>query len=53
MYEDLLGLNVQHGKMSEARKQELLAKISKVASNDLQVFDGTDKDIRLVMSDDN
>ena len=36
------------GKMSDDRKQELLAKIVKVASNDVSAFAGTDSDIKVV-----
>ena len=33
--------------MTEERKQELLAKISMVASNDLTAFDGAENDIKV------
>ena len=46
-YEDVFGQAIKNGKMSEARMQELLAKISQVASNDVTAFDGLETDIKL------
>ena len=44
-YEAACGLAVKHGKMSEGRREELLAKIARVASNDATAFAGTESDI--------
>ena len=44
-FEEACGLAVKHGKMSEARREELLAKIARVASNDAAAFAGTESDI--------
>ena len=46
-YEESLGLAVRQGKMAPERKAELLAKIDRVASNDVTVFAGTESDIRV------
>ena len=39
--------------MTEERKEELLAKITRVASNDLSVYDGIESDIKLSKNDQN
>ena len=39
---------VEHEKMTEARKEELMAQIEKVASDDVANFSGVDGDIKLV-----
>ena len=49
-YEDALGLAVRHGKMTEERREELLARISKVVSNDARASVGTETDIRVSRS---
>ena len=36
---------IRHGKMTENRKWELLAKIERIASNDISVFAGVEHDI--------
>ena len=46
-YEEACGLAVKNGKMSEKRREELLAKIAKVASNDAAVFAGSESDIQV------
>ena len=46
-YEEACGLAVKHGKMSEARREALLAKIARVASNDATAFAGTESDIEV------
>ena len=46
-YEEACGLAVKHGKMSEARREELLAKIARVASNDAAAFAGTESDVKV------
>ena len=46
-YEEQFGLAVRHKKMTEDRKQELLAKIEQVASNDITMFAGTDYDVKI------
>ena len=46
-YEETFSLAIKHGKITEERKQEILAKISKVASNDPEAFNGTEKDIKV------
>ena len=38
---------VRHGKMTENRKWELLAKIERIASNDISVFAGVEHDITI------
>ena len=38
---------IRHGKMTEERKQELLAKIERIASNDITVFAGIEYDIKV------
>ena len=43
----MFDLAIKQGKMTEERKQELLAKISMVASNDLTAFDGAESDIKV------
>ena len=43
----MFDLAIKQGKMAEERKQELLAKISMVASNDLTAFDGAESDIKV------
>ena len=45
-YDEFLSLAIRHGKISEQRKEEILAKIEKVASNNLEAFAGTEKDIK-------
>ena len=52
-YEEQFGLAVRHGKMTEDRKQELLAKVERVASNDTTVFAGTDYDIKVDKNSEN
>ena len=47
LYESQFGLAVRHKKMTEDRKQELLAKIEQVASNDVTEFSGTDHDVKI------
>ena len=44
-YKQVFELAVRHGKMTEARKGELLDKIAKVACNDITAFAGTESDI--------
>ena len=39
--------------MTEARREELLAKITKVASNDLTVYEGIESDIKVSKNDQN
>ena len=41
VYNDTFESNVNNGKMTELRKEELLEKIEKVANNDLTVIAGT------------
>ena len=52
-YEEQFGLAVRHKKMTEDRKQELLAKIEQVASNDITVFAGTDYDVKVQKNQEN
>ena len=52
-YEESLALHVRTGKMTEARREELLAKITKVASNDLTVYEGIESDIKVSKNDQN
>ena len=52
-YEESLALHVRTGKMTEARREELLAKITMVASNDLTVFEGIESDIKVSRNDQN
>ena len=52
-YEESLALHVRTGKMTEARREELLAKITMVASNDLTVFEGIESDIKVSKNDQN
>ena len=53
MYEEIFDLAIKHGKMSEERKEELLAKIAKVASNDTTAFAGTDSGIKVYLNNEN
>lgn len=46
-YEEAFDLAIRHGKMTEERKQELLAKIERVSNNDISVFSGVDSDIKI------
>ena len=48
MYQEQFDLAIRHGKMTEERKQELLAKIERVANNDISVFSGVDSDIKII-----
>ena len=50
-YEEKFDLAVRHGQMTEERKGQLLEKISKIASNDVTVFAGTESDIKVSKSD--
>ena len=52
-YEESLALAVRHGKMTGARKEELLAKIERVASNDATAFAGTESDIKVTKNSKN
>ena len=38
---------IRHGKMTEARKAELLAKVKKIADNDATAFAGVESDIKV------
>ena len=53
VYNDTFESNVNNGKMTELRKEELLEKIEKVASSDAQVFSGTETDIRMTRDGEN
>ena len=44
-YEEQFSMQIRHGKMTEARKAELLAKIKKIADNDATAFAGVESDI--------
>ena len=46
-YEEVFGLAIRHGKMTEKRREQLLAKIVKIASNDATAFAGVEQDITL------
>ena len=50
-YEEVFGLAVRHGKMTEARKAELLDKIDKVQSNDDTAHAGYESGIHLYLDD--
>ena len=50
-YDEQFSLSVSQKKMTEERKQELLAKIEKVASNDVSVNAGTDYDLKVSKED--
>ena len=52
-YEEAFDLAIKHGKMTEERKQELIAKIERVANNDITVFSGVDSDIKVKKDDTN
>ena len=49
-YEEILNLAIKHGKMTEIRKGELLAKIAKIVANDLTAFSGIESDIKVIES---
>lgn len=51
-YKEIFALAVRHGKMTEARRGELLDKIAKVASNDVTAFAGTESDIKVSKNDE-
>ena len=51
-YEESLALAVRHGKMTPERREELLAKIDRVACNDATVITGTESDIRVSRNSD-
>ena len=44
---------IRHGKMTEERKSELLAKIERIASNDITVFAGIEHDVKIEKNDEN
>ena len=44
---------IRHGKMTEERKSELLAKIERIASNDITVFAGIEHDVKIKKNDEN
>ena len=44
---------VRHGKMTQERKEQLLEKIIKVASNDVTAFAGTESDIKVSKNEEN
>ena len=46
-YEEQFRLAIRHGKMTEARKAELLAKVKKIADNDATAFAGVESDIKV------
>ena len=46
-FEEVCGQAIKHGKMSEARRDEILAKIARVVSNDAAAFAGTESDIQV------
>ena len=46
-YEEIFNLAIKNGKMTEARKVELLTKIDQVASNDTTAVAGTVSDIKV------
>ena len=50
-YEEVFSLAVRHGKMTEDRKAELLAKIDKVQSNDDSAHAGYEMGIRVYLDD--
>ena len=52
-FEEFIGLNIKHGKMSEMRKDELIVKIMKVVSNDLEAFTGVETDIKVTQNEAN
>ena len=52
-YEDQFDMAVRHGKMTEERKWELLAKIERIASNDITVFAGIEHDVKIEKKDEN
>ena len=49
----MFGLAVKHGKMTERRRDELLAKVIQISVNDLCAFDGTESDIFLTQDSEN
>ena len=48
VYENAFSMAVEHDKMTVARKEELMAQIEKVASDDVANFSGVGGDIKLV-----
>ena len=50
-FEDSLGLNLKQGKMTQLRYDELMAKILKVKSGDLQATAGIEHNIKVIASD--
>ena len=48
MYENIFSMDVEHEKMTDARKEELMAQIERVASDDVANFSGVGGDIKLV-----
>ena len=49
---EVFSLALKHGKMTEDRRVELLAKVGKVASNDPTAFAGTESDIKVSQNAD-